>query len=50
MRIPAGVLETEGRCAAEYLCLDFWRGSVFLGTYKLPVAAINEAYASQAMP
>ncbi|KAK9825431.1 hypothetical protein WJX81_005960 [Elliptochloris bilobata] len=49
VRIPASVIGNEGRCSADYLCLDFWRGTVFMGTYKLPVATINQAFTFQAV-
>ena len=47
MRLPAEVTAVEGCCRAADLCLEFWRGWVFLGTYKLPLAKIRRALAGQ---
>ena len=47
MWLPAEVTSDEGCSAATHLCLEFWRGSVSLGIYMLPLADIRQALAGQ---
>ena len=47
MWLPAEIISGESFCGSTHLCLEFWRGGVFLGTYKLPLAKIQQALASQ---
>ena len=47
MRLPAEVSSGAGCSRATHLCLEFWRGAVFLGTYKLRLAQIRKALAGQ---
>lgn len=47
MRLPAEVGPPEQCSQAIDLCLEFWRGWMFLGTYKLPLAIIRRALAAQ---
>ena len=46
MRLPAELDLVQCRQATD-LCLEFWRGWVYLGTYKLPLAKIRQAVAGQ---
>ena len=50
MRVPAEVASDQPMAAATgvcFLCLEFWRGVVYLGTYKLPLSKIKQALANQ---
>ena len=47
MRLPKELASEEGCSRATDLCLEFWRGWVFLGTYKLPLAKIRQALAGE---
>lgn len=47
MRLPSEVTSDEGCSGAIDLCLEFWRGWIFLGTYKLPLAKIRQALTGQ---
>ena len=47
MWLPDAVGSDEGCGQADALCLEFWRGGVFLGTYKLSLAKIRQALAGQ---
>ena len=47
IRLPAEVGSDEDCNGAVDLCLEFWRGVEFLGTYKLPLAKIRQALAGQ---
>ena len=47
MRLPDEVRSEEECGQATALCLEFWRGGVFLGTYTLLLAKIRQALAGQ---
>lgn len=47
MRLPAEVSSEEACYGATDLCMEFWRGWVFMGTYKLPLAKIKEVLTGQ---
>ena len=47
MRLPIEIASEEGSRRATDLCLEFWRGWVFLGTYKLPLAKVRQALTGQ---
>ena len=48
MRLPQALSTAEGACNAKHLHLYFRRGTVFVGTCKLPIADIVQALMSQA--
>lgn len=47
MRLPAEINSEEWCAGATHLCLEFWRGVVFMGRYKLQLAKIRKVLAGQ---
>ena len=46
MRVPGNVMDQYSR-PADYLGLEFWRGTICVGDCKLPINSMKEAAASQ---
>ena len=44
--VPAAVFADQSAATAQYLILEFWRGTVILGASKLRIAKIKQAAAS----
>ena len=47
MHMPRALSEAEGQESAEYLCLEFLRGTVHVGTFKLAIDKITHAKSSK---
>ena len=41
--LPAAVIAHQVNCSADVLCVDFYRGVKFTGTFKLPLATLRQA-------
>ena len=48
--MPPGVIMDQDSCNADYLVLEFWRGTISVGSCKLPINRMKEAAASQVPP
>lgn len=46
IQLPIDAISRDSSCQVD-LCLEMWRESAFLGTYKLPLANIRQALADQ---
>ena len=47
MRMPAALASAQGAFNTKYLCLYFRRGTIFVGTCKLPIVDMIQALMSQ---
>ena len=47
MRVPPEVLTDHGSCSATHLVLKFWRSTLCVGVYKLPLEKVRLAAAPQ---
>ena len=47
MYMPRALPEGQGQQAAEYLCLEFRRGTAHVGTFKVAIANIMRAKSNQ---
>ena len=47
MHMPRALSVAEGQDSAEYLCLEFLRGTVHVGTFKLAIDKITHVKSSK---